>query len=168
MCTLTRSRQGWRLDGRILTEFSGVPARVAYRIGCEPAWTTRAVVIEMRAGDSLRAMQISVDPAARWYADGKEVPAVQGCVDVDLGVTPATNLLPIRRLAPAVGTSCELTAAWVRFPDLKVEPLPQRYTRLDDRTYRYESGGGAFSTVIVVDEDGFVTSYAGGWARAPP
>lgn len=63
-------------------------------------------------------------------------PAIQGCVDIDLGWTPSTNTLPIRRLQLGVGTSSgPITAAWVRFPELKLEPLPQEYRNLRRTTF---------------------------------
>ena len=58
-----------------------------------------------------------------------------------------------------------MTAVWVRFPELTIESLPQRHTRLDERRYRYESAGGAFVAAIEVDELGLVTEYEGGWRR---
>ncbi len=93
------------------------------------------------------------------------VPAIEGLVDVDLGFTPATNTLPIRRLTRAVGEAVDVTAAWVRFPELTVEPLPQRYVRLDERRYRYASSGGAFVAELEVDDLGLVVRYEGGWER---
>lgn len=94
-----------------------------------------------------------------------EIPAVAGCLDVDLAFTPATNLLPLRRLGLAVGESREMTAAWVCFPDLSVEPLAQRYTRLDEHRVRYESLGGTFTAELEVDELGLVVSYPPLWER---
>jgi uncharacterized protein len=93
------------------------------------------------------------------------VPAIAGCLDVDLAFTPATNILPLRRLGLAAGESGEMTAAWVRFPALSIEPLPQRYTRLDARRVRYESRGGAFTAELEVDELGLVVRYPPLWER---
>jgi hypothetical protein len=45
-----------------------------------------------------------------------------------IAVTPATNTLAIRRLSLEVGSSESIIAAWVKFPDLTVQPLSQRYT----------------------------------------
>jgi hypothetical protein len=95
---------------------------------------------------------------------GLEMRDLRGCDDVDLAVTPATNTLPIRRLDLQIGQSKSVIAAWVKFPELTVEPLSQRYLRLGKDTYRYESNTG-FSTEIVVDELGLVTTYPGGWER---
>jgi uncharacterized protein len=55
-------------------------------------------------------------------------------------------------------------AAWVKLPDLALQRLPQRYTRLTKNAYRFESDSG-FSAEIVVDDLGLVTTYPGGWER---
>ena len=59
---------------------------------------------------------------------------------MDLGCSPSTNTLPIRRLGLAVGTSKTIQAAWITFPELRVQKAAQTYTRLDEVTYRYASG----------------------------
>jgi len=63
--------------------------------------------------------------------------------------------------------SGEFIAAWVRFPELTLEPLPQEYLRLGDRKYRYSSRGGAFVAELLVDEHDLVLEYEGFWQRAP-
>jgi hypothetical protein len=81
---------------------------------------------------------------------------------VDLGCSPSTNTLPIRRLRLGVGASHTIQAAWVRFPELTVVKAAQTYTRVDDLTYRYASGD--FQAELTVDDDGLVTAYAA-WQR---
>jgi hypothetical protein len=61
-------------------------------------------------------------------------------VDLDLGSTPATNTIPIRRLALEIGETTDITVAWVRFPELDVVASEQRYTRLATDRWRYQSG----------------------------
>ncbi len=53
----------------------------------------------------------------------------------------------------------------VRFPQLEVARLAQRYTRLRERLYRYESRSGAFTALDEVDELGLVVDYEGMWVR---
>jgi hypothetical protein len=106
-----------------------------------------------------------VDASGVWRSSGEELPTLGQCSDIDLAVTPATNTLPIRRLNLGVGRNQEVTAAWLKFPDLTLEILPQRYTRLDPQRYRYQSGAG-FSAELLVDDLGLVTVYPGGWERA--
>ena len=102
-------------------------------------------------------------PSAVWSVGGIETPALQGCDDIDLGFSPATNLLPIRRLALQVGSKSTVRAAWVRFPELAVEVLVQSYERVSDDRYVYESAGGAFRRELQVDEFGCVIDYPGLW-----
>jgi hypothetical protein len=82
---------------------------------------------------------------------------------VDLGFTPSTNTLPIRRLTLAVGASAPVRAAWLRFPELTLESLEQVYLRTAERTYRYESAGGQFVAVLEVGAAGLVSRYGDYW-----
>ena len=82
----------------------------------------------------------------RWMVNGMDVAEVSGAEDIDLSFSPATNLLPIRRLALKVGDSATISAAWVRFPEFRLELLEQTYTRLDD-------AGRAFEEATVQIED---------------
>ena len=67
----------------------------------------------------------------RWFENGRENLMVQGAIDIDLGWSPSTNTLPIKRLKLGIGQrSGEFVAAWVRFPGLTLQPLPQEYLRL--------------------------------------
>ena len=76
------------------------------------------------------------DGEGRWSRDAAPLPGVEGALDVDLGFTPATNTLPIRRLALAVGETRPVRSAWLRFPGLRLEPLEQTYTREAGDVYR--------------------------------
>ena len=60
---------------------------------------------------------MTVDDERRWWSAGAELVAFRGCDDVDLGITPVTNTLPIRRLHLAIGETRAVTAAWLQFPD---------------------------------------------------
>jgi len=99
-----------------------------------------------------------------WRSSGQELQELQGCEDADLALTPATNTLPIRRHNLPVGGTESVVAAWVKRPDLGVQALPQRYTRLTKNTYRYENNT-EFSAEIAVDNLGLVNAYPGGWER---
>jgi hypothetical protein len=163
--TLWRTDAGWGMAGTVLCALDSAPVQVRYRLTCDDLWNTRKVDVHMRVGKSGRTLEMIVDDDHRWWMGSKELAAVRGCRDVDLEVTPATNMLPIRRLGLAVGESRDVTAAWIRFPDLVIVPLTQIYTRLDESHYRYESGGGAFTTDVEVDDLGLARRYAGGWER---
>jgi hypothetical protein len=164
-CVLAREGVGWHLSGTVLTLHEGGPAEARYDVTCDDEWRTRRVLVSVEDATCERTLSLEAADGV-WRVEGREIAAVRGCLDVDLGWSPSTNTLPIRRLAVALGQSSgPVTAAWVRFPDLAVEPLEQEYTRLDERRWRYQSRGGAFSAVLEVDEHGLVIDYGDLWER---
>jgi hypothetical protein len=82
---------------------------------------------------------------------------------LDLGFSPSTNLLPIRRLGLVVGQEAAVRAAWLGFPGLGLEPFEHRYRRTGARSYRYESASGRFVAELEANAVGFVTDYSGLW-----
>jgi hypothetical protein len=165
---LSTGADGPRLEGGIIAVHDGAPMLVDYEIACTRTWETRRVALTTVTAAAKRRLELTVDERRRWWADGRELRGVTGCIDVDLGLTPSTNTLPLRRLGLLdlpEGESREVTAAWVRFPQLTIEPLPQRYTRLAGHRYRYESASGAFTAELEVDERGLVVSYPPYWER---
>jgi uncharacterized protein len=113
---LRRDGEDWTLRGAILLVHEGVPFDARYEVRCDQAWVTRAVSVDLRGPAGDRALRLTVEDG-RWSVDGVEREVVRGCVDVDLGWSPSTNTLPIRRLDLAVGDTRAVTAAWVRFPE---------------------------------------------------
>ncbi|MEP6493933.1 MAG: putative glycolipid-binding domain-containing protein [bacterium] len=160
---LTSDGDGWQLLGVVLVAHDGRPCRLDYLIDCDAMWTTRAVQIHGHINGAPADLELSRMSDGTWYANGTIVPALQHCIDVDLGFSPATNLLPIRRLGLAVGDRAAVRAAWVRFPQLTVEVLEQEYARTGPVTYHYESAGGVFRRELSVNSDGFVIEYPGLW-----
>lgn len=161
-CTLTVRDNGLSLVGTVVGADGGLPLRVEYRVLVEPDGRTTAVHVRAWHGFDQRALTLTRDPKGNWTVDGKKTRGLKGCTDVDLGVSPSTNTLPIRRLNLGIGQSKEIKAAWVLFPALTVEKSAQTYTRLDEFTYHYASG--TFGADLVVDDDGLVASYAE-WRR---
>lgn len=162
---LIQAADGWALRGTILAFDKQGPAQVDYEIFCDAGWQTRRADISLRVAAGEHTLRLDVE-GDRWTVNGTEQETVRGCIDIDLGWSPSTNTLPIRRLGLAVGEkSGTITAAWVRFPELTVEPLPQEYERLAERRFRYSSRGGAFTAELEVDEDDLVIDYEGIWRR---
>lgn len=154
-----------RLYGTAIFVYDGKRCCLEYLIECDADGETVSAEIVGEAGDDIIEIEISVDGDGNWTLDGQQIPAVKGCVDIDLNFSPSTNTLPIRRLSLEVGESAEVSAAWLRFPSFKLEKLVQTYTRLDETTYRYESAGGAFKRDITVNEYGLVTEYPDYWTE---
>ena len=162
---LLRAADDWIFRGTILTLATGTAAEARYEIVCDRSFRTRRANVSVRDATGERTLQIATENG-QWYENGRENQTVNGALDIDLGWSPSTNTLPIKRLKLEIGqTSGEFMAAWVRFPDLTLQPLPQEYVRLADRQYRYSSRSGAFVANLLVDDDDLVLDYEGFWQR---
>jgi uncharacterized protein len=161
-CTLTIRDSGLALVGTVLGAEGGLPVRVEYRVLADRAGMTTAVHVRDLRGFETRTIALERSAKGVWTVDGSAARELRGCTDIDLGCSPSTNTLPIRRLRLAIGTSHTIQAAWVRFPGLSVIKAAQTYTRQDEFTYRYSSG--TFEADLTVDDDGLVTAYAE-WRR---
>ncbi len=161
-CTLTVRDSGLSLVGTVIGAEAGLPIRVEYRVLADREGLTTAVHVRDLRAFATRTLTLERDGKNRWTVDGVPVRALTGCTDVDLGCSPSTNTLPIRRLRLGIGGTGTIKAAWVQFPELTVIKAAQTYTRLDELTYRYASGD--FSAELTADEDGLVAEYAD-WRR---
>jgi len=154
----------WHLTGTAVFTHHQQPCRLDYLVVCNSEWQTWSGRVTGWVGNETVEIALSADSARGWRLNGTECPAVAGCVDLDLGFSPSTNLLPIRRLGLTVGQEAKVQAAWLGFPSFTLEPLDQLYHRIDVATYRYESAGGRFVTELQVNDAGFVTDYPNFWA----
>jgi hypothetical protein len=161
-CTLTQRDTGLSLVGTVLGAEGGAPVRIEYRVLTDGAGLTTAAHVRDLRGFEQRTLTLERDAKGNWTVDGAKVRTLKGATDVDLGCSPSTNTLPIRRLRIGVGASKTVKAAWVRFPELTVVKADQTYTRLDEFTYRYASG--EFEAELTVDDEDLVAAYAD-WAR---
>lgn len=152
VCTLERTGWGHRLAGTVLAAGREGPVRIDYGVLVDGDWATRSAEVEIEG----RRIELSTDGPESW-----SVAELEGCTDVDLGFSPCTNTLPIRRLGLAVGEGADVAAAWVRWPELTLQRLDQRYERLAENRYRYSSPG--FEAELEVDEHGLVVAYGDFW-----
>ena len=120
-CTLTVRDSGLSLVGTVLGAEAGAPVRIEYRVLADAAGFTTATHVREVRGFETRTLALERDAKGNWTVDGKAVRALKGCTDVDLGCSPSTNTLPIRRLRLAIGASHTIKAAWLRFPELTVD-----------------------------------------------
>lgn len=160
---LTFQEPGWQLTGTAVFVHEQRPCRLDYQVVCDAHWQTVSGRVAGWVGLRAIALELSVDSTRRWWLNGEECPDVAGCTDLDLNFSPSTSLLPICRLDLAVGQTSVVTAAWLRFPSFRLEPLRQTCRRLAAVMYRYEAGHGEFVREFSVNAVGFVTSYPGFW-----
>ncbi len=150
---------GVDLSGVVIGARGGRPYGVSYAIACDAGWRVRHLRLTVTDG---RALALTSDGHGHWAdAAGSPLPALSGCVDVDLAGTPLTNSLPIRRLnlVPDHGTA-DLTMVYIPFDSFEPVVDGQRYTSLvAGKLYRYQAADRSFTADLPVDPDGIVLDY---------
>jgi hypothetical protein len=167
--SLREGPEGLEAEGVAVAFDEGSPMRVHYRLVCDREARTRELDVSQPA-DGLR-LALRGDGQGRWADEaGRPLPELDGCIDVDVAITPLTNTLPVRRLGLRPGEARDLRVVYVEVPGLRVRPATQRYRRRSDgagtTAYLYESGD--FSAELTFDARGFVVTYGELWARCGP
>lgn len=147
--------EGQRLTGTTLILHNGARVEIEYTVDTNSDWSTRHASIDIPA--LATSFDVRVESGDHWFIDGDHRTDLDGCVDIDLGWTPATNTLPIRRLRYATGIPRTIRAVWLRWPELLFVPAEQTYTRQSDDRWTYESGD--FAADLAIDEHGVVLTY---------
>ena len=156
--TLATRDNGWHAVGEVRGDHS-----LTFDLVCDGEWRARTLSVTLVLGENLHLQD---DGRGGWQSDGKALPHLDGCIDVDLVATPFTNTLPIRRLELAQGAREEIRVAYIEIPDLSVHAAPQAYTCLEvARRYLYESLDYPFTAELNVDPDGIVCDYPGLFER---
>jgi hypothetical protein len=155
--TLRHEHDGWTADGIVRRAGDGgLDTHFAVRV--DGSWRTRHVLV-FRDSDEPVLWLVS-DGTGRWHEQsGAARPEFDGCLDVDLVCTPFTNTLPIRRLGLAVGEAVDIDTVWYDPDEATLIRDPQRYTRLAEQRWRFDSRDSDFTAELAVDPDGLVLDY---------
>ncbi|AWN24190.1 hypothetical protein DKM44_13910 [Deinococcus irradiatisoli] len=150
--------QGWA-SSTVIGLAAGAPFTLRYRLEVDETGRLLTGMLRISGAASLTLTRAS---SGRWQGNGgEELRDLSGCTDLDLGVTPYTNTLALRRLRLHPGQSGEVLAAVIEIPSFTRRVVRQRYTRLGPHTYQYENLGGGYSTELSVDDELFVREYPG-------
>jgi hypothetical protein len=154
---------GWRIDGHSTGEDEGFAWGMHYALEVDASWATRSLRAAGFAEDGHWSLALTADGDGSWARDGDAAAGeFDGCLDVDMVCTVLTNTLAVRRLDLEVGGTGTLEAVWIGTPaGREVERMPQRYTRVGIRAYRFEVVGGDFAADLEIDEFGLVVQYPG-------
>jgi hypothetical protein len=147
-------------DTRIRGAIVGPDFGLFYRIRLDERGHTRTVKIERTDG---RQLELFADGAGSWSDDRAEpIPALHGCIDVDIWPTPMTNSLPIWRTEWA-DQPVRFAMAWIDATEMTFRRSEQIYTPLPDGRFRFQSAD--FEAVLDVDEEGMIIDYPGLFTR---
>jgi hypothetical protein len=162
-CLWSQNEEGASLEGVVIGTREGEYG-AHYLVRTDALFRTRELRFEYLGGPRLHLV---VDELGRWrdMLRDQPVPALDGCLDVDIGATPSTNTLPIRRLCLVEQASAKIEVAYVPLPSqIGEEFLPtraqQQYTCLaSGRRYRYDGIFRGFTAELEVDADLMILDY---------
>jgi hypothetical protein len=154
-CEVRWDASGGAASGITVGTADGAGFGARWEVRFDADWITRQVMVIV--GDQI--LDLSHQGEGAWYEDSQPRDDLVGLWDVDIGCTPFTNTLAIRRLALAVGQPADINVCFVSVPDLTATVAKQRYTRLAPARYRFAALFRDFETDLWVDEDGLVQSY---------
>jgi hypothetical protein len=158
-----------------------LPYRLDYQLDARDGFVTRRLEVQAQGEGWSRRLVLQHDGNGDWTHDvdvngasdfdaaGAE-PEVIGRLtearDCDLGLSPVTNLMPIRRykLHETYGNA-DIVAAWVSVPDLRVYAYRQRYEFVrrgaKGSVVRFVDRGlsAGFTAELELDPDGLIEVY---------
>ena len=149
--------------GTAVFRHSDGPACIDYTVTVDEEWKTTDGEIYGFVGDRTIRHQVKRRPSG-WSLDGRHQRGLDHLVDLDLGFTPATNLLQLSRAAVAIGAAAEFDVAWFDIGMEMLAVLPQCYRRDDATTYQYAAPSVPYEATLEMAPNGFVKTYPGLWA----
>jgi uncharacterized protein len=166
-CRLLRKENGdgWLLSGAAAFREGAKVCQAMYEVHTDAQWRTASASVAGFAGKLPFHLEIGRTADGFWHANGKVNKRTQGCIDLDLSFTPATNLIALRRLSLVVGQQADAPAAYLQFPQLRLTVLPQHYCRTSATTYQYASPSAGYQGILEVAASGEVIRYPGVFER---
>lgn len=160
-CRLARSTGGWLLVGHARFHDDDGFAALDYVVRCDNDWHTLSADVSGTHEDKTISLALHRKDED-WILNNVPQPQVSGAMDVDLSFTPATNLMPLRRLQAGTEQDLRARAAWLLYPSCELAPLDQVYA-VKGKEVSYKARQTSYKTRLTVDDSGFVTLYPGLW-----
>jgi hypothetical protein len=175
VCRLELTPTGVRAEGTQIG-VTPVPYRMDYLLLAQDDFVTSRLEVDVTGVEWSRRLVLTHDGRGSWEAQtessgdpglpdpGGDMRLVKGAVDCDLGLCPATNLMPVVRHGLHLGPGeRDFLMAWVSVPDLGVHPSKQRYEHVrlttDGAVVRYVGAHRDYVGEIEFDRDGVVIHY---------
>ena len=154
-CRFADAEAGYLIDGSSTDARGGI---LPYRIRARGDGTTRRARIGAKSRILVRRA-----PDYTWLLNGTPAPAVTVAKDIDLGFTPATLTLPIRRLKLGIGDEAEVMVARLDFENERLTPMHLVFRRIADEQYECLNFETGKTSHLIVDRHGIIRAHTGHW-----
>ena len=150
--------------------------RLDYRLEAPERFVTSRLEVEVAGTGWTRRLELCHDGHGAWSCDsgaegdvdlpppGGDPAGLGEALDCDLGLSPLTNLMPVRRHAlHEREVAVDFVMAWVSVPDLGLHCSEQRYEHVrrmnEGAVVRYVGRHRSFVGELELDPDGLVLHY---------
>jgi len=158
-CLVNTTDTGSEITSNIIGYYDEKIYSVEYKILTNENWETTLLEINSRHSNQTQLIRLESDGKGNWESKGKKAEQFNGCIDVDIPLTPFTNTLPIKRLDLTPGQVQEIDVIYCDLLELQIKRVRQKYTCLSNTEFHYENVPNDFEATITVDESGLVIDY---------
>lgn len=162
-CRISFEDGRWKIEGTAVCLEAGAVSCMNYHVQCDEFWRTERAVVKGWTGDKTLSLSIDRNRDGRWKINDRPADHLKGLLDIDLGFTPSTNTIAVRRMGLAVGEASPVAAAWIDTTDWELKKIEQSYKRLTETTFDYRSPDHGYHETLTVDSFGLVLDYPGLW-----
>lgn len=158
-CLLSISDIGTEVSSVIIGTFDSKIYKIEYLIKTNENWETVLFEIKSQFADKIHCLNFQSDGKGSWTTNGRPAEEFNGCIDIDISLTPFTNTLPINRLKLSESEQHLINVLYIDVLEQQTKSVKQNYTRLSETEYKYENSPNDFEAVITVDKLGLVIDY---------
>jgi len=133
--------------------------RVDYKIETNKNWETIHAQVQYQHNNHIGQLQLDGNGKGNWRMNGKPAGQFNGCIDIDIPLTPFTNTLPVNRLELGPDEARQIQVIYLDLLKQEIRPVKQKYRCLSPTLYHYENIPNDFEANIEVDDMGFVVDY---------
>lgn len=158
-CLVKIGTIGSEITSTIIGRYKEKIYKVEYRIKANQNWETVLLEINSWHNDLTQLIRLEGDGKGNWMSNGQKSEQFNGCIDVDISLTPFTNTLPVNRLNLRQNQTQEIQVIYCDLFEQQIKSVCQKYTCLSSTEYHYENVPNDFEAITQVDESGFVIDY---------
>ncbi|HEY0433737.1 MAG TPA: putative glycolipid-binding domain-containing protein [Chitinophagaceae bacterium] len=157
-----------KINGHIDGATAGAAFTIKYSIVADQNWQTLSFNVAGNCGIKRLQWHGFVESGGLWRINGDAREDLEGCIDIDLSLSPSTNSLPVNRLFRGSTRDALIKVVYLDVLNQQISAKFQQYLRLSAGKFNYQNVPNDFEADITVDEDGFVISYPKLFERLDP
>lgn len=161
-CIVTRKPEHLLVQSKIEGPVNNVHTIVEYELMLDTNWMVCSVELKMVAPTPQRYIKLTHNKYGEWVDHELHTrPELDGCLDIDISLTPFTNTLPVKRLCFKPGERHDIKVLYFDLPVFDITMQTQRYTYLGENRFTFEAPDTGYTNEITFTPAGFIQEYPG-------